>query len=270
METLIDGASAVRAAFIAQSRQARAATRADVEDLWRVAVVELTDASMRRFTERAAAVVEGAQATVAAGTVAYLDALERTVTGRRSTTFDPTPTGANTKALRGVDRSALWHRPVARVWRALGAGHDRRRAVDIGRARAVELVTTGLQLAHTVTAAAWMASAPVESYRASLNGPCGLCVLGATKTLEPDQRMPIHTHCGCVAWPRFVGHPALRPAGEPSGEALRAAVVELTGQSAINANAFRAHVAVVEHGEIGPLLRRKGDHFTGPSDIHAA
>jgi hypothetical protein len=29
-------------------------------------------------------------------------------------------------------------------------------------------------------------------------------------------------------------------------------------------------VAVWEHGEIGPMLRRRGDHFTGPSEIDVA
>jgi hypothetical protein len=115
-----------------------------------------------------------------------------------------------------------------------------------------------------------MATAPVESYRASLQGPCGLCVLGATETLAPDQPMPIHPHCGCVAWPRFDTFPAMRPGGEPSAEAARAAVGDLTGESSVSAGAFRRHVAVVEHGEIGPMLRRRRDHFTGPSDIHAA
>lgn len=260
-----DGASAVRTAYIRTQRAVRARSRTQLEGLWRDATTDLSDSAMRQFTAAAGSLADDAQATTARATVAYLDALERIVTGRRAGTFNLA--GADTKALRDVDTDTLWARPVVRVWRALSDGHPPPRAIGIGRARAVELLDTGLQLAHTRTAWAWMRTAPVESYRSSLNGPCGLCVLAATVTLGPDDPMPMHPHCGCVAWPRFEGLPAMRPAGEPTKAAARAAVLDLTGRSEVTTAAFNRYVAVVDHGEMGPMLRRRDDHFTGPSEI---
>lgn len=263
-----DLASGVRVQFVGHHRAVRADAEAAVLDLWARHAAELSDRSMAAFVSETVRLVDAAHQQVATATVAYLDLLERVVTGRRSGRYDAGPVDVGTQ--RGVEPGEVWRRPVIRAWRALAEGEHPQRAAAIGAARVRELLTTGLQLAHTRTALGWMATAPVDGYRRSLSGPCGMCVLASTVWLAPDEPMPIHPHCGCVAWPRFAGYGPLRAGGEPGGEAARQAVVELTGESVVNERAFHRHLAIVTHGEIGPMLRRAGHHFTGPSDIHAA
>jgi hypothetical protein len=246
----------------------RSSTLGALAQAWRG--VDLTDRSAEEFTVAAGQLADAAQEQMAAATVAFLAGLHRSVAGGRPGQWPPVGGAMHvaTAHLRGRETAEVWNRPVQRMRRALGDGHSPEAAWDIGAGRIRELAATGLQLAHVRAALVYFAAAPaVETYRRSLNGACGLCVLASTVEYQFNEPMPIHPHCGCVVWPTFAGVGPLDPGGGPGAEAARAAVVDLTGSSDISPEAFVRHVTVHDHGEIGPVLRRAGDRFTELSEL---
>lgn len=160
-------------------------------------------------------------------------------------------------ALRGVDAGEYLRRPLVQVWTALKRGVDWADAVRQGRDRATTLAATDVQLGQRRVAQQWAESGRVVGYRRTLTGrSCVLCALASTQRYTRGDLAPIHDRCDCGVAPirgdvdpgRVVNRDLLRRVKEADREGGR----------------FEVH----QHGELGPVLTREGDRFTGPEDLN--
>lgn len=229
-----------------------------------------------------------------AATVALVDGYLATLTKSKPLGLDPKElTGFN---LRGVDPAEVFTRPVVDARTALSRGSDYLDAMARGLDRA-----TGLGEANVVLSQrAAMAEASTEAkritgYRRVLTGAsCSLCATASTQTYRRGSLMPIHQHCDCGVAPILDD---VDPGAERNQRLLtdirnqgpafwdeRGFGVDTNGQiitrdkplgSAIEGpdsdwrNRKTVQVSVHTHGELGPVLTPKGEHFTGPSEIAA-
>lgn len=188
------------------------------------------DADIERFVSLAVPLVLAGERTVAQLTHAFLV----------QAGADPAPlqtvavTGA---ATRGVDPAEVYRRPGVTVWTALSRGASYEDAVGQGLTRATTLAMTDMQLARTRT----VAQVGVTRFKRTLSGleNCSLCSMASQNVYYRGDLMPIHAGCDCGIQPvTFLS--------------------DVTPTSGL---------AVHEHGELGPVLTREGDHFTGPDDV---
>jgi hypothetical protein len=228
------------------------------------------DRDRDRFAAQVAPVVAGAQRQVASLMDAYLTALLSDMRGTRGR-----PTGAipDVSRLRGVDPLEVYGRPFVDVWAELADGRDLSQALAAGRLRAEQITTTDLQLAKTHTARARLEDDPnVVGYRRVLTGSqsCGLCVVASTQRYHRSGLLPIHPGCDCGVAP-IVGD--TDPGQVINGQMLedvhdaiqqRFGVSDRSGRQPID---YRNLLVTHEHGEIGPVLARAGQDFTGPDDL---
>ena len=230
------------------------------------------DADINRFVAAVLPVVEGGQRQVASLTDAYLATIARQVLGTGKVTGVQT---ANVAALRGTDPAEVYARPIRTVWYALSKGASFNDAVEQGVTRATDLALTDLQLAKTHTArAAMLGDNRVVGYRRVLEGPhnCGLCIVASTQRYHRGDLMPIHPACDCGVLPIYGRHDIGQIIDEQSLDDVHAAIQERFGVSDRGARApidYRKVLLVRQHGELGPVLTVKGQHFDGPGDIAA-
>lgn len=212
------------------------------------------------FAATVVPVVEGSLRQMSIMTDGYLAAVETTSTGVRTA-----PLGAavvTTEALRGVPAAEVYQRGGTAVWTALSEGAEFPDAWKIGLDRVISIGTTDLQLAKTHTARDILSRKNnIGGYRRVLEGAksCGLCVVASTRRYRKADLMPIHGGCDCGVLPIY---------GEDPGEVidfdtlddLDGRLAERFGDTALPE--YRDVIVVHQHGELGPLLTRKGDHFT--------
>jgi hypothetical protein len=230
------------------------------------------DADIERFTAAVLPAVLGAQRQMGSLTDAYIRAMVADMIGApvRPSGAAP-PTGA---ALRGgTDPAEVYARPIRTVWRALADGKDMDAALAAARLRLWQLTTTDLQLAKDHAARQTMTDDHrVVGYRRVLKGSrsCGLCVIATTQRYHRENLMPIHPGCDCGIAPIVGDHDPGQIINEPLLEGTHAAVQDRFGASGRTARDpidYRDLLVTHEHGEIGPILSRKGDVFTGPGDL---
>ena len=245
------------AAYVAQVKAVRA--RVEGFALARFAAGEHRDADMVEFVAKVVPVVLAARRQVSALTDAYL----ARVLGIRS--LGP----IDTDALRGVDAREVYARPYKTVWTKLSEGLTYDAAVSAGTARLVDLALADLQMAKRNTAQVVMSSAGVEHYRRTLTGNvnCGLCYVASTQTYNVADLLPIHPGCDCGVAPL--------PSGERAPTELLSATHEAiedrlgVSDSGARAPDYRKQLIVREHGELGPVLAVRGQHFAGRSVMDA-
>jgi hypothetical protein len=190
---------------------------------------------------------------------------------------------------RPVSPAEVYRRPFVSTWTSLSKDRPVTAAIEAGRARAVELVTTDLQLARRdATNNRLQVDTRVVGYRRVLTGSksCAMCVLAARQRYRKDRLMPIHPGCSCGVSP-IVGtedpgqninaQRARDPEALESGDledvrgadALHAAIAARFGGEAANARGINYRDLVVEHehGELGPVMARRGDRFTSQADL---
>jgi hypothetical protein len=155
------------------------------------------DADIERFTAAVLPVVLGAQRQVGSLTQAYVTALIADMTGEAAR--PPAVDVATGAVLRnGVDPVEVYARPIREVWKALAAGNDLNKALEIAALRLEQILATDLQLAKTHAARAVMSDDHrVVGYRRVLTGikTCGLCVVASTQRYHRGDLMPIHPGC---------------------------------------------------------------------------
>jgi hypothetical protein len=229
------------------------------------------DSDVARFVRIVVPVVVGAQRQVGSLVDAYVAAMLADMLG-----VSPRPSGSAARAVAavrgGVDPAEVYARPFRTLWQALKDGKDFPAALAQGRLRAWQLAATDLQLAKThAMRAAFSADDRVVGYRRVLKGKsCGLCVVASTQRYHRSQLMPIHPGCDCGTAPIVAGHDPGQVINRPLLENVHAAVADrfgafdATGRKAID---YRDLLVTHEHGEIGPVLARKGQQFTGPGDL---
>lgn len=223
--------------------------RTYLDRAWIDVEANLSDAALARFADLAATAADGAQHQVAVASALYLALHAGAATDQTVTAPAVDRATVTTAALRGTPGFDVWSRPGSTVWAALSRGSTVTAALAAGAARAHALSAIGLELAHTHTARAALAARPdvVGFQRAPGDGACDLC-RAATEQYGPDELLPIHGHCFCVVDPIYRDQPP---------------VPVLAPDRAVTGHPYTVHT----HGEIGPMLARKGQTFTGPSDI---
>lgn len=242
------------AAYVAQVKAVR--SRVEAFALARFGAGEHRDADVARFVAQVVPVALAARRQVASLTDAYLSR----VLGIRS--LGP----IDTDSLRGVPADEVYARPYKTVWMKLSEGLTYDAAVSAGAARLVDITLADLQLAKTHAARTLYQSAGVERYIRTLTGNvnCALCYIASTQTYSTDDLLPIHPGCDCGTAPVTSGD---RADMDSNLTATHEAVEDRLGASDSGARApdYRKQLIVHEHGELGPVLAVRGQHFQGRS-----
>lgn len=258
-----------------QSAQLRTTLLAALAGLW-VRLGSWRETDVDRFVRLAGPFVQAAQQRMVALTAAYLSRQVAALTGE-PLRHAPAPVGMLSEPLRGVPLAEEYARPFHDVWTALHDGKPLTEAVQTGRDRLENLAATDLQLAKTHSARQVMSGdRRIVGYRRVLEGAysCGLCVVASTQRYHKADLMPIHPGCDCSVAP-IVGDkdPGLvideqRLAGAHQAIADRFGKAEAGARAAGTVPNYRDVLVTHEHGEIGPVLAVRSQHWTGPSDLH--
>lgn len=221
---------------------------------------EHRDEDIERFLREVVPVIRAGRKQVSALTDAYLSQL----LGRR-------PSGPiDTDKLRGIDPAAVYARPFVTVRMKLAEGLTYDQAISAGLARLTDITLADMQLAKTHTSRGIYQRAGVKRYARTLTGSvnCAMCYLASTQTYSSADLMPIHPGCDCGTRPVVAGD---RAAMNENLDATHEAVEERLGASDGGGRApdYRKQLIVREHGELGPLLTVRGQHFQGASVMDA-
>lgn len=214
--------------------------------------------------------VEGSLRQMAVMTDAYLAAVETVVTGERTR-----PVGApetSVEALRGVPAEQVYARGGVALWTALSEGKAFSDAIELGLDRITNIGTTDLQLAKTHTTKAILAKKDnVSGYRRVLEGSksCGMCVVASTQRYRRGDLMPIHGGCDCGVLPiygedpgRVIDPDTLDNIHDRIAERFGADVMDQTRKRGDSVPRYQDVLVTHDHGEIGPVLAVRGQHFT--------
>lgn len=237
---------------------------------------------VERFVALVLPIVLGGQRTIASLTDSYLALLAARAFGSV-----PQPIGVDTAlvtgaALRnGTDPELVYRRGGAVVWDNLANGEPLPVAVERGLVRLTSIASTDLQLAKTHAARQVLAQQPAgrepTGYVRTLEGTssCGFCALASTRLYHVEELLPIHPGCDCDVAP-YYRDPSLVIAPDQL-ERVHVLARDFFGTSRTSgvdrgSRQFDYHdfVIVHEHGELGPVLARKGQHFSGPEAATAA
>jgi hypothetical protein len=230
----------------------------------------------QRFTAAAVPMVEGAQAALANLTSNYVASVASEAL-RRPVAPPPIPHTARAR-LRLKDPAGVYQRPFVEAYTALRDGDQLDRALGKARLRLREIAEGDMQLAYTHASRAAMEGLPVgqkpTGWRRVLIGSenCAMCVLASTQRYHREDLNPVHHFCDCTVEPIY--GPVHDRVIEPQLlEQVHAAVKDLTGVvdrggRAVDYRHIMTQI-VHEHGELGRMLARPGDRFTGPRSIPA-
>lgn len=97
----------------------------------------------------------------------------------------------------------------------------------------------------------------------SKTGTCGLCVVASSRFYTKSELMPLHDKCKCTISPIT----ATRDMGLRLNDEDLARIYEAAG-STYAEDLKRIAVEVREHGELGPILTRKGESFRDVATVN--
>jgi hypothetical protein len=227
------------------------------------------------FVEQAVPLLQGAQRELAALTAVYVAEQAGRIAGR---VLAPPgiPASAAINLRVGVDTREVYSRPFSTVYNALARQKPLPRAVELGAVRLGEIAEMDLQSTYAHASRAAMdglpAAAQPAGWRRKLIGPenCAMCVVASTQRYRRNDLNPIHPGCDCEVEQLF-GDPDELVIEPELLEAVHDAVQQLTGAADRGARGpdYRQLMTTVtaEHGELGALLVRPRDRFTGPADL---
>lgn len=255
----------------------------DVARLLWVSSPSLRDADVARIRRLLVPRVQGAQLQVAALTNAYVRGLAKL--DGVAAAVAPIDRDA-VVGYRGVAADVVYARPAVETYTALSKGADFAAAKQQGLNRLLGIVSTDIQQARTRQASAAYQRSGYEYTVRTLTGRenCALCVIASTQryTVKAGELLPVHPGCDC-------GQRGIKAAGDP-GQVIDPDLLEMThamveakfgdtdrgarvlpGAPGLNPLSDYADLIVThEHGEFGPTLAWRGEHFTGPSDLSMA
>lgn len=248
-----------------------------VETVWKSISPDDQGALELRYLTRVIPMVKAGQIQVAQITNAYLlaQAKELGIYMGNSTVDPDAVTG-----LRPVSYEQEYLRPITETRVGLADGKSADEARQSGLTRLKSLAQTDLQMAYTLQALRTMAGWPGKYYVRQPSGPktCALCLVASTQRYHRSQLMPIHPGCDC-------GVKMVRSDYDPGQvldrdqlDRIHAMVADKTGTAAGSWTVYggrdakslvdyRELLAVREHGEYGPTLTWRTQHFTGPDAI---
>jgi len=96
-----------------------------------------------------------------------------------------------------------------------------------------------------------------------------LCYVASTQRYSRGDLLPIHPGCDCGEEPIYGSSGVSDTIDEQLLDATHQAIDERFGEFDFGGRTvdYRKAIIVREHGELGPVLTVKGQHFTGPNDI---
>jgi len=229
------------------------------------------DDDITQFAETVAPIVTGAQRQLAVTTDSYLAEYETAVTGTQTRPVGVPKTLTTDVELRGVDTIDVYQRGGPTVWTALSEGATLTDAITRGLARMVNTAATDIQLAKTHTARHILnEKSNVTGYRRVIEGPasCGLCIVASTQRYHTADLMPIHAGCDCGVAPIYGNHDPGQIIDPDRLDNVHRTISERFGIDADkSAGHYQDLLIVHEHGELGPVLTVRGQHFTSPAQI---
>lgn len=273
----------VRYIDVNQAQQQAIRTRLDaaVRISW-LGLGSWRDADVERWANRVIPIAHGAQTRTAALQAAYHAAVASAALGETVAPVPVAPGDVTTTALRGVDTSDVYRRPAVATWTALSDGKPLASAVDVGLRRALSIVSTDQQLAKTRTSHRVLSSSDrVVGYSRVLTGSesCGLCAVASTQRYHRGDLMPIHPGCDCGIAEIYGDRDPGQVINQERLDATHESILDTFGSSDagarsidprnVNPTQYRDLLIVHEHGEIGPVLGVRGQHFDGPTSIAA-
>lgn len=169
--------------------------------------------------------------------------------------------------VRGVEPAVEWERPAKDFRRLRATGLSELAAQVEAEQRASNLTRMDLRLAERQAARQRMGAEGVTGYRRiihpelSKSGSCGLCVVASDRIYSREDLLPLHGGCECTVMPiTNVADPGLRITQDDLSAIYSAA------DATTRANLQRVRVTLNEHGELGPVLSRKGENFRDATD----
>ncbi len=177
-----------------------------------------------------------------------------------------------TSTLRnGADQTQVYTRPFVDMRTALANGKSVSDAIQSGAFRAQDLARTEVQLARRGAGMkARGRNSNIVGYLRVLSGSenCALCFVASTQRYHKADLLPIHPGCDCGEMPIYGTTDVGQVINQERLDATHEAIAERFGISDRGARAIDYRkIAVREHGELGPVLTVRDQHFTGASDL---
>ncbi|GGM75578.1 hypothetical protein GCM10012275_52840 [Longimycelium tulufanense] len=237
------------------------------------------DADADRFVRQAVPLVFGAQRSLAALAATFVAAQASDALGRPIA-----PPGIpDEKAIdlrHSVDAAEVYRRPFVEARRGLAGGKTLDEAVQLGAVRLREIAEADLQQTYAHASQVAMERLPAgfrpRYWRRVLQGEenCALCVVASTQRYHVKDLNPIHPACDCQVRPILTREDPGQVIEPELLEQVHSAVEALTGKADRGARAPDYRQLLVqmtpEHGELGRMLVRPRDRFTGPDDLRAS
>lgn len=234
----------------------------------------LRDADVDRLVARIVPVVQAGQIQIARLTDAYIAQSARLA---GVSAVSNVGLGVGVVNYRGVPATEVYRRPAVETYTALSKGKPYADAAASGASRLLSIVSTDLQQSKNRQAQRSFASSGFEYTIRVLTGKenCALCVIASTQRYRKGYLMPIHPGCDC-------GQRGVKAGADP-GQVINPDLLEAThAQIATKLNGSEGGeigqgnpisdyldlIVTNEHGELGPTLGWRSDHFTGPDDLH--
>lgn len=232
-------------AHIEAQRRLREQAAAAVAAAWQ-SLPAYNEADVATFLARAVPVTQAAQRASVQVTSAFL---QRLVGARVA----PAPEQVLAKVRNGTPPTEVYRRPFVNVWTDLKHGKPYEMAVASGLERATSSVQMDVQLAmrQTLVDVAQRNTMILGYQRVPDPGACAFCRLIAGQRYHVDQLMPVHNRCGCGVEP-ITSENRDQFTGRKKFDQAIPATVGPDGTV----------TAIVDHGELGPLVVDGHDHFT--------
>lgn len=179
------------------------------------------------------------------------------------------PSIVNSYPRANVSGSEAYRRPVEQfIWaRRNGLAFEDSRAAFETRLR--DLATQDVKLADRDEAQQIFRNDPeVDRWRRvihpelSASGTCGLCVVASQRVYTTDDLMPMHgPSCNCTVMGITKGHDPGLKLNTDDLKTIYAAAGSTSAGDLLN-----TRITINEHGELGPVLVKQGDHFRTPEE----
>ncbi len=162
----------------------------------------------------------------------------------------------------------VYSRPSSQFVYALSQGGTVEEAEQAAGGRLEQIATTDVVLAdRDETHRIYQAESKIIGFRRvihpelSRTGTCGLCLVASQRLYHRNDLLDIHDGDNCTQMPVIKGDdPGFRLNQDDLGKLYAAA------GSKYNSDLLNTRITIKEHGELGPVLVKKGDHFRTPEE----